>query len=366
MVRYGIIGCGMMGREHIRNINLLEKAKVTAIVEPNCKMIELVKPLVPEAKLFNKTKDFLRYAEIDCVVIATPNFCHLNDLVEIGSKISKPLLIEKPVVTRLVDVQKLLQFAKEYRSPIWVAMEYRYMPILQEFLAKVKPVTGKVEMLSIREHRYPFLKKVDNWNRFNKLTGGTFVEKCCHFFDLMRLITSSEPVQVMASGGQACNHLAETYKGKKADIWDSGYVLVDFENGTRSMLELCMFADTSKYQEEISAIGKLGKIEAKIIGPKRFWHKNLGNQPRSKLVINKRFKKMILEKEIEVDPELLGAGDHNGSTYYQHKKFYKVVTEGKEIEVDLHDGLSAVKMGLAAQLSSIERRTVKMSEFNAL
>ena len=33
----GIIGCGMMGREHIRNINLLEKAKVTAIVEPNCK-----------------------------------------------------------------------------------------------------------------------------------------------------------------------------------------------------------------------------------------------------------------------------------------------------------------------------------------
>ena len=59
MVRYGIIGCGMMGREHIRNINLLEKAKVTAIVEPNCKMIELVKPLVPEAKLFNKTKDLL-------------------------------------------------------------------------------------------------------------------------------------------------------------------------------------------------------------------------------------------------------------------------------------------------------------------
>ncbi len=75
---------------------------------------------------------------------------------------------------------------------------------------------------------------------------------------------------------------------------------------------------------------------------------------------------MILEKKIEVDPELLSAGDHNGSTYYQHKKFYKVVTEGKEIEVDLHDGLSAVKMGLAAQLSSTEGRTVKMSEFNAL
>ena len=47
-------------------------------------------------------------------------------------------------------------------------------------------------MLSIREHRLPFLQKVDDWNRFNKNTGGTLVEKCCHFFDLMRRIIGSE------------------------------------------------------------------------------------------------------------------------------------------------------------------------------
>ena len=37
-LRYGMIGCGMMGQEHIRNIKLLENAVVTAIVEPDAGM----------------------------------------------------------------------------------------------------------------------------------------------------------------------------------------------------------------------------------------------------------------------------------------------------------------------------------------
>lgn len=56
--------------------------------------------------------------------------------------------------------------------------------------------------------------QVGNWNRFNKNTGGTLVEKCCHFFDLMTLIIDSKPTRVMASGGQSVNHLDEEYDGQ--------------------------------------------------------------------------------------------------------------------------------------------------------
>ena len=34
-VRYGIIGCGMMGQEHLRNIALLPGARVSRIFEPD-------------------------------------------------------------------------------------------------------------------------------------------------------------------------------------------------------------------------------------------------------------------------------------------------------------------------------------------
>ena len=94
----------------------------------------------------------------------------------------------------------------------------------------------QLSFLGMCTHRFPFLEKVNNWNRFNENSGGTFVEKCCHFFDLMRLILRSDPVRVMASAGQEVNHLGEIYNGRPADIWDCGYVLVDFVNGTRAML----------------------------------------------------------------------------------------------------------------------------------
>ena len=362
MLNYGIVGCGMMGREHIRNISLLPNARIAGIFEPNKEMCRLAKSIAPEAIFFESLKDLITKTALDCIVIATPNFCHIDDLHEIGENIEVPILLEKPVVTKIEDIKKITYFDKNYSAPIWVAMEYRYMPPLQEFIRKADTITGGVRMLSIREHRYPFLKKVDNWNRFNEFSGGTFVEKCCHFFDLMRLINSSNPTQIMAIGSQACNHLDESYDGVTPNIWDHGYVIVTFENGTSAMLELCMFADISTYQEEISAVGEMGKIECKLIGPKRFWKNENESQPDSKIIISDRKKKIITEESIPIDSNLLEVGDHNGSTFYQHEKFQKVVAEGKEVEVGVEEGVWAVRMGLAAQLSAIEKRAVKLSE----
>ncbi len=362
MVNYGLVGCGMMGREHIKNILLLPNSKISGIYEPNQNMRELAKALVSDINFFESIKDLVTKARLDCLVIATPNFRHIEDLYEIKKFLEIPILLEKPAVTKILDIQRLLAFEREYQAPIWIAMEYRYMPVLKEFIAKAYQFTGGIEMLTVREHRFPFLQKVNKWNRFNKYSGGTFVEKCCHFFDIMRLILSSNPVRVMASGAQVCNHLEEFHEGKSADIWDSGYVLVDFENGSRAMLELCMFADASIYQEEISAVGKLGKIECKIIGPKRFWNQRNGDQPESKIIFNERKTKLITKKNIPVDPILLEAGDHNGSTFYQHQKFHQVVLEGKEVEVNIEDGIWAVRIGLAAEISAVKKRAVDLSE----
>lgn len=40
------------------------------------------------------------------------------------------------------------------------------------------------------------------------------MEKCCHFFDLMRLFAGANPVSVMASGSIDVNHKDEVYDGK--------------------------------------------------------------------------------------------------------------------------------------------------------
>ena len=353
-VRYGIIGCGMMGQEHLRNIALLPGASVTRIFEPDDAMAQGSLALAPGAQRAASLEEVVMSPDVDCLLIASPNFCHAEQLQAIAALRPLPLLLEKPACTTLEDAQALAELGRRYPAPIWVAMEYRYMPPVTRLAEEVhsQAHTGPVTMLTIREHRFPFLVKVGDWNRFNRYTGGTLVEKCCHFFDLMRHLTQSEPVRVYASASVAHNHRDERYPDGTPDILDNAYVLVDFASGQRAMLELCMFAEGARYQEEISVVGPVGKAECFVPGPGRFWPAHLGEAPVPKVVISPRHPKGPRELDVPVDPVALAAGDHNGSTLYQHQRFNAVVRGQGQVEVALRDGLAAVMIGLAAQESA--------------
>lgn len=360
IINYGIIGCGMMGQEHLHNIALLDGAHVAAIYEPDAAMAEAAQAIAPTATLEPSITALLARDDLDCLLVASPNHHHIDALEQIARENPLPLLMEKPLYTDPADVARVEVVAASYPAPIWVAMEYRYMPPIQSFVQEVQRATGGVKMLTIREHRFPFLPKVGDWNRFNRNTGGTLVEKCCHFFDLMRLIIGANPVRVTASAGQEVNHLDEAYDAQVPDIWDTAYVIVDFENGARAMLELCMYAEGSKYQEEISAVGPNGKIEALVPGPGRFWPEHLGTPPVPQVVISPRDPKGPVTVEIPVDPALLDAGDHNGSTYYQHAKFLDLVRNGGTPEVSLADGVWAVRIGHEAQKAAEKQQVVRL------
>lgn len=357
---YGVIGCGMMGQEHLRNINLIDGARVHAIFEPDAEMARKSQEFAPDAVMCGSVAELLALEELDCLLVVSPNYLHVEQLEEIAATRPLPLLMEKPLYTDPEHATRIAEIQASYPAPIWVAMEYRYMPPVAKFLDALEKTTGGVKMLTIREHRFPFLPKVGDWNRFNEKTGGTLVEKCCHFFDLMRLALKSDPVRVMASAGQVVNHLDEVYDGERPDIWDSGYVIVDFANGARAMLELCMFAEGSRYQEELSAVGPDGKIEAFVPGPGRFWPQELGDAPTSQVIVSPRCPKGPKVLDIPVDDSLLAAGDHNGSTYYQHVNFLAALRGEGEIEVSLQDGAWAVRMGHAAQQSAATGEAVAL------
>jgi len=361
VTNYAIIGCGMMGQEHLRNIALLPGTRVTAIFEPDPAMQAAAAALAPEAVFVDTLDALLARPDYDCLLIASPNFRHVEQLERIAATRPVPVLVEKPLFTDPAQSDALRQIEAQYPAPIWVAMEYRYMPPISAMLERAADVTGGIRMLSIREHRFPFLEKVGDWNRFNRYTGGTFVEKCCHFFDLMRVTLGTEPVRVMASAGQDVNHLGERYAGEVPDILDNGYVIVDFASGARAMLELCMFAEGARYQEEISAVGPKGKIEAFVPGPGRFWPVHLGAPPVPQVISSPRAPKGPEMIDVPVDPTLLDAGDHNGSTFYQHQGFLELVRGERSVpEVSLRDGRIAVEMGLAAQVSAAEGRVVTL------
>ena len=349
-IRFGIVGTGMMGIEHILDLQAIEGNVITALCDPNENSIKAAKELTGgEVESFTNHQELLKKGKVDALIVATPNMTHTEILLDIiEAKI--PVMIEKPLCTTTSDCAKVISAAGN-DAMVWVGLEYRYMPAVAELIERVNEgIVGTVRMVSIREHRFPFLKKVENWNRFNVNTGGTMVEKCCHFFDLMNLITGDLPVRVMASGGQDVNHLDEEYNGTTPDILDNAYVIVEFESGSRGMLDLCMFAEATKNQEEVSVVGDLGKLEALV--------------PESVMRQGIRGKHWIgsVEETHSENPEILNAGTHNGSSYVEHLRFRKALLEGSEPEVGLIEGFWSVAVGEAAHLSFERKSTVEIDE----
>ncbi|MEM7275042.1 MAG: Gfo/Idh/MocA family oxidoreductase [Actinomycetota bacterium] len=364
-IRYGMIGTGMMGTEHIHNINAIDGADVVSISDPHPDSLDTGRTAVadgrdpgdvpPEVAAFADHRDLLAAGEVDAVVISSPNHTHravLEDVLSTGVHV----LIEKPLCTTVQDCLAVadLVAATAPQFPdrvVQVGLEYRYMPPVAHLIEQVAGgAVGGVRMVAIREHRFPFRVKVGDWNRLSANTGGTLVEKCCHFFDLMNLVLDERPARVMASGAQDVNHLDEVYDGRPSDILDNAYVIVEYPSGRRAMLDLCMFAEATRYQEEISVVGDAGKVEAFL--PEGVFR--LG-------VRGEHWVGDVADQKVD-DSHIAYQGLHHGSSYLEHLDFIAAIEGRAEVPVTIEDGLWSVAMGVAAHRSIEEGRAVDLAE----
>jgi predicted dehydrogenase len=119
------------------------------------------------------------------------------------------------------------------------------------------------------------------------------------------------------------------------------------------MLDLCMFADGEEQQEAIAAVGVEAKLEVTIPAGV------LARSPRAPVGAPKA----VTRTHVPVDPAALAAGSHHGATFYQLAAFIDAVRGRGHVAVTAEDGLRAVVVGAAAELSAQERRVVRLAEF---
>ena len=365
MIRYGIVGAGSMGREHVENIQALRSGTVTALADPHAPSVQAALAICHGSPaVFDGHRGLLASGLCDAVVIATPNATHA-EVMRDALDADLHILVEKPLVTRVEDGVELLGRLRAHRARgriAWVAQEYRYMPPVAEAIRLAHAGTvGRVQQVAIREHREPFYPKVGHWNRFSANTGGTLVEKCCHYFNLMDLILGEHPLRVFASGGQRVNHLDERYDGRTPDILDSAYVIVEYPSGARAMLDLCMFAENSLDNEHVTIVGDEGKIESLLpsgvlrVGRREDWgRRETWGQPSGT-------GKGVAVRQVR-DTNIRYLGQHFGASYVEHERFARAIREGLPPEIPLEEGLRCVVTGLAAHRSIALGRVVELGE----
>lgn len=362
VLRYAIVGTGMMGVEHLHALREMPNTNVVALCDPHEPSLANARKVLGESfavDTYHDVNELVAAGGFDVVVVASPNHTHravLEPLLRHGSHvlIEKPLCISSAQCREIIALEQATRARATPDRVVWVGLEYRYMAPTMRLLQHARSgVLGRLRMLAIREHRFPFLVKVGDWNRFSANTGGTLVEKCCHFFDLMRLVLQSEPIRIYASGAQDVNHLDERYEGRVPDILDNAMVIVDFADGSRASLDLCMFAEATKNEQEISLVGDAGKAEALVTqGLVRLGMRNKGWFQCDEEVV----------QVDDVPADVLQHGSHHGSSWREHVAMQAAIRDGATAQVTLHDGLMSVAMGEAAHRSIALRRPVMLSE----
>lgn len=359
--KFNIIGSGMIGQEHLRVTALEGRAAVHGIFDPNPRSVDVTRQVFEqfcpqqELTVYESLEKACTDPEVDGLIICTPNYTHI-DVVRQAAKSGKHILLEKPMATTLKDAYEIMRMAQSYEAVFQIGLQYRYKSIYAEAIHETleRKVLGNVHMISIAEHRIPFLDKVHQWNKFSKFSGGTLVEKCCHYFDLLNLFAQSKPVSVHATGSMAVNFAAFEYQGEKSDILDNAFVTVQYENGVCASFNLCMFAPM--FYEEIVICGDEGRLKA-------FENEDFLPGPRFKtgLEIFCGERKPSRMTTPSYPPYIEETG-HNGATYFEHINFIENIEGRPTDSATAAEGFWSIVVGAAAEQSVKTGQVVQIAD----
>ena len=170
-----------------------------------------------------------------------------------------------------------------------------------------------------------------------------FVEKCCHYFDLMNLFAQSKPVEVYASGGMDVNFTEFKYNSEPSDIVDNAMVTVLYENGVRASFQLCMFSPM--FYEELVLCGNEGRLKTSenedFLGthrPRNQFEIMLGEGKPSRITT-------------PCYPSYIEESGHGGATCYEHEYFIDNIEKKPTSTARVDEGLWSVIVGVAAEQS---------------
>jgi len=356
--RFAVIGAGNMGQEHIRVTMFEGRATIAGVYDPESLSVANAKAAFAgfsdgDLREYASIKEACDDPEVDGLIVCTPNYTHIDVIRQVAGS-GKHLLVEKPVATTIADAHEIMRIADDHPGIFQVGLQYRYKAIYAEAAheALERRVLGDIKTIGMTEHRIAFLDKIGQWNKYGRFSGGTLVEKCCHYFDLINLFAQSRPTRIFASGSAAVNFRDFDYEHGKADIIDNASVIIDYENGIRGSFELAMFVPV--FHEEIVICGDSGRLRAAETTD--FLP---GETLKSEMQIYCGERRPS-RRTIPAYPVAIESSGHHGATFFEHVHFVDAIDAGRSQGPSPEDAFWSVVVGVAAERSVATGEVVRI------
>lgn len=183
MMRFGLIGCGGIGRLRAEAIKGVADAELAAV----CDVVpELAAEIsnVHNAEVATDWKSLVQHEDIDAVIISTPPHLHAEMAIA-ALKAGKHVLCEKPLARTLEECQDMLNAAEQSNKYLATGFNYRFYPSVMK--ARELLDSGIIgELDHIRSYTgYSATEHSQEWLHDVKIMGGGALrDNGIHLIDL--------------------------------------------------------------------------------------------------------------------------------------------------------------------------------------
>jgi predicted dehydrogenase len=230
MIRFGIIGCGIMGLRQARQLQDPEfqpHATVSAVYDSDPTRSRAAASEFG-AKACATLEEVVSGDLVDAVYIATPDDAHREPfLAAIDSGLA--VLVEKPLATTLDDARAMLAACKELRQVAEVNWGNRWhIPFVSLKSAIAEGEVGQVRSVKAwlsNTQEVPL--KMLSWA--SRSTCGWFL--LSHVFDVTTWLTGTRPTRVFARGTK------DLLREQGVDTYDYIHALVEYDDDSTGLYE---------------------------------------------------------------------------------------------------------------------------------
>ena len=354
-----------------------------ACVEPSderfataCKRYEL------QPRRYGTVKEMLAKEKLDGAMIASPNEFHLENLKDFqGSRL--PILLEKPLDSQWKRICDVVRFAAKYDAPILVGHCMRFAPILTEAKKMIqRGDIGKVCSVRFVQHCHYGNGMFHNWRRQRALSGGNFIEKATHDFDIMLWFLEAWPETVAAFGGlqafggkkpaglrcRNCDERLTCRESVQNTRWRAGnYKVWELENSS----DLCVYSSVVDAHDNEHALirfnnGTFGTYIQWFFSPRSYNHRiyevqgtegalevDLGAEFGGRILFCPRYGTYADRQEYKFD--YMGRNHYNGDGEMM-KHFYQVMRREAKPSATVEQAFAAEILGYAANASVADNK----------
>jgi len=225
-IKFGTVGYGGMGSYHVEGLIPAETERLEVIGTYDIDQERQAEAQEKGTTVYDSYEDLLADAEVEAVLIATPNDSHKKLAIQ-ALKAGKHVVIEKPVTMNVAEFDEVLEVADEEGKVVMVHQNRRWDPdfLLVRDLFEDRAL-GDIFQIESRVHGANGIP--GDWRHEKEHGGGMLLDWGIHLLDQILWLIDSPIADVKVDMSYILG-----------DEVDDGFTIhLTFENGIRTIVEV--------------------------------------------------------------------------------------------------------------------------------